>query len=571
MEQEAQTTWRPNSQPQSLFLSTPSEIFEVLYGGAVFGGKTEALIHYPLVYPSNVQRANSKDSTDRLRLFEHPLFMGIIFRRTYKQLEESIIPRAREVYEKFGGKYNDTKHSFKFPSGAMVFLSYLETDRDAEQFDTSQFNLIMFEELTHFSQYQYLYMISRCRTRTKELPRIMRATATPGNQGHTWVRNRFIEPQILNAEQRHKAKAGGFRIYDPKSKSFRLFIRARATDNKEGIEANPTYIDSLRALPDAIAKARIDGDWDAFSGQVFAEFRSKNLTNEPQNACHVIKPIEIPGWWPKIISIDWGFTHATAVYWHAIAPDGRVYTYREMISKKEYIQTWAARLQLYCRQDQGIVCAVIDPSSRQNRGEPRSIFEQIEESLQQINIPLEVADNDRLGGKMLMHEFLRWEPLPERYKPQENFDHEAFMRLYRNYGAKIAEQYEQMFQADKPETNIPKWQIFDCCHELISCIPQLVYNESSNKDTNPEDVKKMDGDDPYDCCRYGLKKIQTFLLDANKLAVKHKSLASIVTDFDRTKDYTTLHNRMEALNVKQAPKVYTIKPRVFRSRGIFTG
>jgi len=575
MTEQSPLIWKPNSKPQALFLGTPPEIKEVLYGGAVFGGKTEALIHLPIVYPSKKLRPNPAHPQDFLRLFEHPQFKGIYFRKSYKQLDEGIVGRAKELYcTAFQADYREKPTMrFTFPSGAQMHLSYMETAADAEAHDTSQYNLIIFEELTHFLEYCYLYMFSRCRTKTPDLPAIIRSSATPGNIGHTWVKNRFIEPLILPPSERLKAKNGGYRIFDPKTKGFRLFIRARATDNVDGLKANPTYLNDLRNLPEALAKARIDGDWDAFSGQVFPEFRSMRLTGEPENALHVIKrdSVTIQPWWPKVISIDWGFTHKTAVYWGAITPAGRVIVYREMISQKEYIQTWGSRLIALSRQDQNIIEAVIDPSANQNRGEPFSIKQQIATLLQEIRVPLADAENDRIGGKLLLHEFLRWETLPERFVPQEGFDYDTFMRIYRIAGNLAAEQYEKLFKKEPPETNLPKLQILDSCPNLIQCIPQLTYAEATKHDQDPEDVRKTDGDDPYDSLRYLLKRIQRFLLTAQKSEARYNTLSKIVTDFEISKDYTTLHHRMEQYELSKVPKVIAAKSRVFRNGSIPLG
>jgi hypothetical protein len=46
---------------------------------------------------------------------------------------------------------------------------------------------------------------------------------------------------------------------------------------------------------------------------------------------------------------------------------------------------------------------------------------------------------------------------------------------------------------------LPGLQVFEQCTDLIKCMPTLVRSK-----LNPEDVEKVDGDDPYDAARYGL-------------------------------------------------------------------
>src|SRR5690349_807437 len=176
--QELDFTWKANPGPQSTFLSLPDSIFECLYGGAAGPGKSEALIMYPV--------AN--------KLIDHPTFHGLILRRTFKQLEGSLIIRSQQYYKLFGGVYNESNKRWTFPSGAIIDFGHAEHEKDITQYDTAEYQYIAFDELTHFTQYQYLYMITRCRSRKKEIPSIMRSASNPGNIGHGWVRRRFIEP-----------------------------------------------------------------------------------------------------------------------------------------------------------------------------------------------------------------------------------------------------------------------------------------------------------------------------------------------------------------------------------------
>ena len=241
----APKVWEP-FQKQIDFLQIPFDVFEACYGGAVGGGKTELLIMEPICYKFHL----------------NPKFKGVLFRKTFKQLNETLIPRAMEFYAALGAKYNETKHQWKFPSGAVIWASYLETMKDARDHDTAEYNYAAFEELTHFEREIYLYITSRVRTSTPDLPAIVRSAATPGNIGHAWVRKRFVEP---NPE-------GGSIIFDKLSETRRIFIRARVTYNPYLVKNDPGYFKRLRVLPLAQQKARIDGDWWVFASVLF--FRS---------------------------------------------------------------------------------------------------------------------------------------------------------------------------------------------------------------------------------------------------------------------------------------------------------
>lgn len=507
--------WHPNSKPQETFLALPDSIFEACYGGAAGGGKTETLVYLPLVKG----------------FYQHPNYKGITFRRTFKQLERSLIPRAKEVYLKIPGTtYNGSEYKFTFASGAQHWFGYLETDDHARQYDTDEFNLIEFEELSHFTYYQYIYLTTRCRT-ASNLPAIMRSAATPGNIGNKWVYERFVR----DAPQGYK------KLVDKKTGTSRIFIPAKASDNPDLTREDPTYVTRLQMLPAAERRAKTEGDWQAFEGQGFPEFRYRPFTGEPENACHVIEPFKIPDWWPKIVAIDWGYDHSTAVIWGAISPEGRKYIYRIYSCRKTSIKIWGADIQREGQNDQTVVDYVIDPSALINVGAEKTIFEQVQDA---TGWRIRVADNDRVSGRQLLHEELRWEPLPKRFVPNQEYDVELSLKILRNNGEKAWKAYENSFIPDLPETNLPKLQIFNYCQDLIEVIPQC-----SNNPKKPEDILKFDGDDFYDDIRYWLKAADNYVTYARKEYNKRVEIGNIVRDFAANGNQTQFYRRMEKAEV----------------------
>lgn len=521
--------WKPNKR-QEEFLSLPDDIFEALYGGAAGGGKSDVLLMLPFAR----------------RFYEHPKFKGIIFRRTFPELEQSLINRSKTgvgkggpSYYDFGGQYNDQKHVWTFPSGATIRFSYLTSNDDARSHKTAEYHYVGFDELTAFEEFQYTYLSSRCRTVDHDLPAIMRAASNPEGIGLAWVRERFIIPCI----------EGGKRVYKRDSKSSSIFIPAKLTDNPHLQESDPNYINRLRLLPIAEQKALIDGDWFIFSGQVFPEFRAEKFINEPENAVHVIEPFEIPSWWPKIIACDWGFTHKTAILWGAVSPEGRIYIYREYIGQKEYISTWASNLRRLSQFDENILAIVLDPSAWQNRGTEKTIADQFHDF--SLFNP-EKADNDRLGGKLLVHEFLRWKERPARYKPSEGYSEQKAQEIMRRYGTDSMKEYQKMFLPENQEFNLPRLQIFNTCRDIIKTIPLLVYNQEANDPLKAEDVAKMDGDDSYDTLRYLLKAVDRYVLRVQKESENRVKLSNIL--LKAHDDVTHFYREMDGYDkAKNAP------------------
>lgn len=468
--------WRP-SYKQEVFISLPDDIFEALYGGAVFSGKSELLVILPLARQFHL----------------HPKFKGLILRRTFPELEKEIINRSYEYYESFGGRYNKQEKRWTFPSGAQIHFGHAEEEQDIRRYDGVEYNLIEFDELTSFTEFQYMYLFTRCRSASRELPAIIRSSAMPGGIGHTWVRKRFIEPD----------PNGSKIIVDKRTGFKRFFLKASPTDNPYGMKNDPTYIARLELLPEAERKAKL-GDWYQFTGQVFTEFRIQPYHDEPENARHVIEPFDIPDFWPKVVFIDWGYTANTVALWAAIAPSGRVYIYREYVTKETNISEWAAEIGELLRRDKNIRMVGIDTNAWDQRGEEKTIAEQFEEfaRLPELGLRLVPASKGRVSGKILIQEYLRWKPRP-RITPSQ-IDMEYAKQLI-SISLDAYNEYLSRFEPEKEEV-LPKLQIFSTCKELIRVIPLCIYDEK-----NREDVKEFEGDDAYDCLRYTLKGVVRYL------------------------------------------------------------
>ena len=420
-----------------------------LFGGAAGPGKTKALLM------EAIYRAQQVPGSDSLLL-----------RRTYPELESSLLAYfRRDVPREFYKKYNESKHVVTWRNGSTTRFGYCRNENDVYRYQGAEFLFIGLDELTHFTLKQWQFLTSRNRCPVPGSRCSMAGATNPGNIGHAWVKALWIDrvapPGFEQTGHYHR------RDYE--------FIPARLADNP--IYANDAdYRRTLAVLPEHLRKAFLDGDWNVFAGQYFDIFDYGRHTARPEE-------IRLEAWWPRWISVDWGFQHPSAVYWHCAVPAGiesqklevdreantlggsssfnfqpstfnsRIVTYREFVqnglSPRMLAQGIAER-----SGRENISEVFLSPDAFAHRTAEASIAEQLGDVLTANGLPRPaLADDDRIGGWQFMYQML--------------------------------------------ESNA--WVITENCEKLIACVPTLV------RDTGRvEDIRKMDGDDPADSARYGL-------------------------------------------------------------------
>ncbi len=363
-------------------------------------------------------------------------FKALYLRRTFPDLERSVIRRSQTKYPKGLGKYNEVKHLWTFVNSSTLEFGSLDREMDVLKYQSAEYDLIIFDELTHFTEYQYTYMRSRNRTTLAGVKPRMRSGTNPGGIGHGWVKTMFIDPAPPET------------VWVTEEGTTRCFIPAKVTDNLILMQRDPLYVKRLQSLPENERKALLEGDWDIFAGQYFREFRRDK---------HVVTPFAIPPEWVRFCSIDWGYNDPCAVYWHAVAPDRHIYTYRELYINQTKASDVAKKM-LELSRGEGIEYTKMSQDAWQKRGNDHEKGECIAETFIDEGIYVEKADNDRLNGWQRMHEYL----------------------------------------ADAPDGK-PYWQIFDTCTNLVRTLPELVHDEH-----RVEDVSSKCEDHAAESCRYGL-------------------------------------------------------------------
>ena len=506
--------WHPLPK-QKKFIELPFDVKEALFGGAAGPGKSELIILLPILY----------------EFFKIPGFKGIIFRRTFKQVNSELVFRAQKYYPATGGRYNDSKHVWKWPEyGSSIFFGHMEHEKNVYDYDTAEFQYIGFDELTSFTEFQYTYMFTRSRSAIRGLPSIIRGATNPGNIGHGWVRKRFVEPYRRDKETvvRGYEDSGiilnvkvGQEKDGTKVSIKRAYVHATMDDNTHLMENDPEYEKGVLALTDeAEMRSKRYGDWWTFSGQMFENWRPAPFPGEPDNARHVIEPFDIPVWWPKILCIDWGYAAMLWAGWLAVSPEKRVYLFQEYSGYELDVEVWSVDIR-NLSQNMRFDDIVLDWNCFESRGEDQTIAEQFMDFSGLTPRPADKGPGSRISGQKLLKEYLRWKPRPVREKTI--YSEEYAQYLLDTRGLEDYKQYMSDCRGDHDIEDaqiLPKFQVFNTCPVLIETIPLCVRDED-----NPEDVAEFEGDDPYDGIRYGIRAVKRLLEDVSDEAKKREKRA----------------------------------------------
>ena len=364
---------------------------EVLYGGAAGGGK------------SYVKRASA------IRwCVEVPGIQVYLFRRTLTDLRDNHLrgPSCFQIlldpYLKSGHVKGPTvENEFRFWNGSILHLCYCDSENDVEKYRGAEIHVLILDELTHFSEYQYRFLRSRVRIAGLKIPEKYKAVlprieaaSNPGSIGHAWVKRTFITPKPPEEIWRTPSEEGGMT---------RQYIPARLSDNPYLTKDDPSYADRLRGLgTDSLVRAMLDGDWDIVAGQAFEKLR-RDL--------HCIEPFVPPDDWLCFGSLDWGSSKPFSFGLWTVSngndlPDGRTYRRGSIIRYNE-VYGWNGKPDEGMRKEASEVADIIkarinnrrlayiaaDPSMWKVDGGPS-----IAETMLKRGVVLRKADHNRLTG-----------------------------------------------------------------------------------------------------------------------------------------------------------------------------
>jgi hypothetical protein len=283
-------SWRPQPGPQSAFVVSPW--FEVVYGGARGGGKTDAALGDFAMHAERYKAAAK----------------GLLVRRTRVSLEPTIA-RARQIFRPVGARWHEQKSAFLWENGAILSFRYLDRDIDADGYQGHDYSRVYVEELTQFADPRAVDKLKATLRSAAGAPCGFRATCNPGGPGHNWVKARYIDagPPRTPIEEDFVNPFDGSTV-----RLERVFIPARLSDNPALLKRDPGYVARLHKSGSAqLVRAWLEGDWNLVEGAFFDKWSARN----------VVRPFAIPAFWTRFRSFDWGYAAPFSVGWWAVASD----------------------------------------------------------------------------------------------------------------------------------------------------------------------------------------------------------------------------------------------------------
>jgi len=428
---------------------------EIGFGGAVGGGKTYAGLYHCAMHC----------------LLFGPAANTLVLRRTYRQLETSIIPHVLRAWDGKLGKYSADSHVFRWRNGATTWFGHMETVDDKENYQSSQFSFVLWEQLEQFTEEQYRFVFLRTRSEDAHVKPQTFATFNPGGIGQAWIKRRFIEGKepYVAYEFREPELRLPSGLVIPEQRYRRIFIPSYLEDNEELLKKDPGYLARLRAnLSDREYAAYRRGDWDFFEGMAFPEW-DENV--------HVCSEFNVPAHWKVIRVLDWGYSSPFWVGWIAQDPEsGTVFVVRELYGavrgtrgaiKGASMTAPEVRRTILEHEDAfreaGVLLAVsygvADPSIWSEQGGTGG---SVGFELNRGGTLFKRGSKDRVLRKELFHQYLRINEV----------------------------------------TGKPRLQVFECCRELRRMMPALPRSEK-----NPEIVDPNSENHAYDAVGYGLAEL----------------------------------------------------------------
>ena len=251
----------------------------MFYGGAVGGGKSDALLMAALQY------------------VDIPGYNALLIRDTYTNLvkPEGLLTRAHEWLHNSDANWKADQKQYLFPSGATISFSYLDGPQDHFNHMGAAYQFVGIDEIVSIRENQATFLFSRMRSRDAESYKKDLAVLTDFNENqieyyytqYKQIPLRFraaSNPPL--AEQIARGEWVKKRYVTKDTREDRIFIPAGLPDNPH--LNKDEYIRSLNRLDPITRKQLLEGDWTIkVKGRMFDRSWFHIVDQAPANARRV--------------------------------------------------------------------------------------------------------------------------------------------------------------------------------------------------------------------------------------------------------------------------------------------
>ena len=437
------SVWSPTPK-QALLLSCP--VYEVMYGGAKGGGKSDVILVDFLVQLSAATEAWKKTGIGSKG-------RAVLFRKEFPRLKD-LINRSHWLFPVIdrGVQWKESDHSWTFPCGYRFEFAHLNDPTAHQNYQGQEISALYIDQAEEIPEEQYRFLKLQVRSSDPILQPLarIRLTANPMGAHAQWVKDRFVAPE-----------RNGFKVISEiietsrgPVKRDRVFIPATLRDNPH---LPPEYEAELLTAPDHYKRAFFDGDWDVTPGSFFGDVFDPRI--------HVVDPFEIPTHWEVFRGADWGSRAPACCLWVAIDNDSNLIVVEELYCPGQTGTIWGKKIleieeawKWTTAKGESRLQGYIDHQGRQNHGAegPTPV-----EAMQDMGISWFDADKERKLG---------WVEIRRR-----------------------------LTERSGPQQRTPGLRIFRNCRNLIRTLPNLVASP-----TDLDDVDSKQDDHAPDALRYAV-------------------------------------------------------------------
>jgi len=352
---------KPNYKPhkkQMMLHNAPvsyDDLWIILYGGARGSGKSAGALADAFMFAQTYPGAK----------------IGI-FRESLDAVKQSFLDKLPNLFPQFaqGVQLYDYKEkssswypsrSIVFPNGSYITLQRVASYAEAREKQGWEFHYLIVDEVTKHEERTIDYMLTMVRSATVmnkytgkpiKIPTKVVFGCNPGGIGHTWVKERFIDPTVIKYDENYtpiQTKDKVEEVISPKDgKVIKRFVRFIPASYKDNPFLNESYVANLMALPEHQKQMDMYGNWNVVAGKVFDLKPEQRV--EPRL---IARDIESLGEHIEVfISIDWGFQPSYhCALWHAVMPDKRVVTFKELYGQQLVFEDF---VQEIAKQSEGL-------------------------------------------------------------------------------------------------------------------------------------------------------------------------------------------------------------------------